>query len=732
MTKRAARRIALLVIAGAALLAAHPSTTVQGFLSGIDGSTVFTVAPEPAERAADQEPAPPPATETQSQEPPPVTFRVEVNYVEVDAIVTDADGNPVTDLTIEDFEVLEDGAPQTVTTFSLVNLPVERAERPLFATAPIELDVQTNTTAEGRIYVIVLDDWHIAPDRTLIVKDALREFLERDFGVNDLGAVVYTSGRAADGQDFTNNPRLLLASVDKLTGRKLRSETLEIADLLNRPSRNPNAPFPTDPLELERSLHARSTMDAIRQLADFMAGVRGRRKAMILVSEGVEYNVFDPINNVSATIVQEETRDAVAAATRANVAIYAIDPRGLSAFVDTIEVAGTPGDDANREFSAVRSLQATLLLAQESLRYVSAETGGFAALNRNEFGDAFTRIVRENSTYYVLGYYPTNERRDGRFRRLQVRVNRPGVQVRFRNGYTAPRGRAEPPEVVAAASPLTAAVNDAVASPIPLGGLAMHVFAAAYKGEAPNASVVVAIEVAGDAFSFAEVEGTFRDRLEVTFTAVDTQGETRGGDRHVIVMNMKPDTVTRVRERGFRVVSKTDVPPGRYQLRVGAAEEGATRAGSVLYDIDVPDFYAPPFAMSGVSLTSAVAQGTLTVRPHDPLGDFLPGPPTAAREFQQDDVLALFAEFYENVPDAPPHSVDLTTTMQAEDGRVVFENREERSSTDLLGASGGHGYALQIPLSGFAAGTYLIHVEGRSRVSGPEAGASRDVVIRIR
>src|SRR5688572_8412573 len=125
----------------------------------------------------------------QPQEPPPVTFRVEINYVEVDAIVTDAQGNPVTDLTAADFEILEDGRPQAVTAFSLVNLPIERSERPLFAAAPIEPDVQTNTTAEGRIYLIVLDDLHTTFTNTPRVKRALGEFLERNFGSNDLAAV---------------------------------------------------------------------------------------------------------------------------------------------------------------------------------------------------------------------------------------------------------------------------------------------------------------------------------------------------------------------------------------------------------------------------------------------------------------------------------------------------------------------------------------------------------------
>src|SRR5262245_32166228 len=101
-----------------------------------------------------QQPPPPPSQPSPQQPTPPPTFRVEVNYVEVDATVTDAAGNPVSDLTAADFEVLEEGKPQKISAFSLVNIPVERAERPLFASAPIEEDVQSNRRANGRVYLI--------------------------------------------------------------------------------------------------------------------------------------------------------------------------------------------------------------------------------------------------------------------------------------------------------------------------------------------------------------------------------------------------------------------------------------------------------------------------------------------------------------------------------------------------------------------------------------------------
>jgi len=225
------------------------------------------------------------------QEGPGVTFRVEVNYVEVDAVVTDASGRIVTDLTQADFEVLEDGRPQKVAAFSLVNLPIERQVRPLFAGAPIEPDVGANTIAEGRIYMLVLDDLHTNFTSTARVRRFLRDFVENNFGANDLAAIVYTSGRATAGQEFTSRRRLLLEAIDRFSGRRLRSEALEMADELSR--RTDSSLDPTsdrdltrlDPLEAERAHEARSMLSSLRDLAAFMEGIRGRRKAMLLISE---------------------------------------------------------------------------------------------------------------------------------------------------------------------------------------------------------------------------------------------------------------------------------------------------------------------------------------------------------------------------------------------------------------------------------------------------------------
>src|SRR5204862_4273838 len=137
-----------------------------------------------------------------------------------------------------------------------------------------------------------------------------------NFGVNDLAAVVFTGGRAQDGQEFTNNPRLLLAAVDKVIGRKLRSPTLERLDEYNRQqqagSRNAGDPV-NDPVAFERVQNARNMLQSLQKLADFMAGLHGRRKAMVLVSEGIDYDIYDLFGNSgSASLVVDATRDAIA------------------------------------------------------------------------------------------------------------------------------------------------------------------------------------------------------------------------------------------------------------------------------------------------------------------------------------------------------------------------------------------------------------------------------------
>ncbi len=691
-----------------------------------------------------QQPAPP----APAQQAPPVTFRTEINFVEVDATVTDANGKPVTDLTEADFEVLEDGKPQKITTFSVVNIPIVRDDRPVVTAEPIERDVQTNERADGRLYLIVLDNWHTEPLNALRVKQSARAFIEQRMGTNDIAAVVHTNGRSTFGQDFTNNRRLLMASIDRFLGEKVPSATMERLDAFTsgRPSMSPGNPVNSrdrgmgDPLEMERGDRARRTLRSLQNLANYMAGIHGRRKALIFISEGLSYDLSDPWSAVDASIIADSVRDAIGAATRANVSIFAVDPRGLGTGTELgIEMGGVPGSNAtditgqavNTQGMGLSSLMTEARLGQISLQTIAEQTGGFAAINRNDFKNVFDRIVQETSAYYLLGYVPPSTKRDGKFHRISVKVKRPGLQVRSRKGYAAARGKA-PAEKPLPANASSPAMREAMNSPVPVAGLPMRVFAGAFKGTAPNASVAISVEVQASNFKYTDKGGQASNMLEVAFTPIDAGGNLKTGKKSRATLAFKPDALAAANRFGVRVLSALDLVPGRYQLRIAANEEGGGQTGSVLYDLEIPDFFKAPLTMSGVALTSLAAQQVVTVGSEGMIAPLVVGPTTATRDFSTSDTLALFVEVYENAAGSTPHKIDLSTTIRSSDGRVVFESKEERSSTELQAGRGGYGYTPQIPLKGVQPGTYLLHVEAKSRAGKEPMGVGRDIEIRVR
>lgn len=656
------------------------------------------------------------SAQTQTQAPPAQPrFRVEVNYVEVDAVVTDAQGNFVRDLTRDDFVVLEDGKPQQVTAFTVVDVPIERADAPLLAPDVIP-DVRSNEREfNGRIYLIILDDLHTAPLRSIRVKVAARQFIERYVGANDLVAVVSTSGRSDASQEFTNSKARLLRAVDSFMGQKPRSATLEKLDQYNIRRGSPAANDPLrDPMAFERAAKARNMLDTLTNASTWMANIHGRRKAIVLIGEGIDYDITNPFENQDASVIQNDLRDAIAAATRSNVTIYSVDPRGLATSGDeTIELSGYTEDPSLRLDG--RGLQDEVRLSQDSLRTLSQETGGFAVLNANDFRTGFERIQRDNSTYYLIGYYSSNERRDGRYRKLEVRLKRPGLTVRARKGYVAPRGRDTRPPAKAAG--VNADLADALASPVPASGLPMAVAAAAFKSVAPNASVLVTMELAGRDLPFTSKNGVMHNQIEVTALAIDRKGKLHSIPAATLQLNLSPQTHEAVVARGLRVTQRMPLAPGQYTLRIGAREQNGGAVGTISYDLDVPDFYKSPLSMSGVVLTSRAASQRPTAAPDADLKDILPGPPTALREFVPADTLAAFAEVYDTQGNIA-HKVDITASVKADGGRQVFSQTEERGTEEMQGARGGFGYRVDIPLKDLAPGAYVLTVEARSRLSG--------------
>jgi VWFA-related protein len=665
---------------------------------------------------------------------PPVTFKVEVNYVEIDASVTDAQGHFVPGLTRDDFRIVEGGKPQTLTAFSMVDIPVTRPDPPLYAKNAIPPDVVSNRTPfEGRVFVLVLDDLNTSLTRTPRTRAAAHQFVERYIGANDVVAVVNTSGYGKAMQDFTSNRALALKAIDASMGNKAGSATSAALQdyAMNQglppgSGSNMNASFN----DMQRYNNARNTLDTVRAVSDYMAGMRGRRKAVVFFSEGLNYDLVNAISNRYATDLQHDLQSLIAAATRANVNVYTVDPRGLtSGLEDAIEIGSFPTDNS----ISTTQLMDEMRNEQDSMRTIADETGGFAVLNQNDFRDAFSRILADNSSYYVLGYYPTNEKRDGKFRNVEVTVSTPGLKVRTRRGYVAPvAAKKESAAKGTAAERTSPELLDALESPIAISGLTLSAFAAPFKGAGTNDAVVLAMEVDASIMKFApKPDGRYANDLEVTLYALDTKsGKVKDGAHDIVGVVLRPQ-VTEMRSP-FRVVRKLQLAPGRYQLRIGAKEAGG-KVGTVLYELEAPDFSKGPISMSGLSLSSGVSARIPTATPGGPLSDVLPAPPSASREFQRGDTIDLFAEVYDNLGSSTAHRVVINTTVLSDEGKTVFTTSDERRSDELKDskAGGGYGHTAKIPLASFAPGRYVLRLEARPTL-GKSEPISREVEFTVR
>jgi VWFA-related protein len=709
------------------------------------------------------------------------TFKVSVNVVDVDVTVKDAQGNFVTGLTAEDFEVFEDGKPQAIQTFSYIELPMERPDRFRFDGQPLPADVRSNRDVEsGRVYIILLDDLNVAPLRTGIVRRHARDFIERQFGPHDLAAVVVTSGRKDAAQEFTNDSALLLRAIDHFFGQRLQSAEMQRLDdyyqnqllsplndtvnkdndpqqsttVLNPITRNQSF----DPSNLERGHRAVGVLNTIESLSEFLEGVRGRRKALLWFSEGIDYPMADVFSSQSGSEILRATRDAVTAAGRANVNVYALDPRGLigmtTDFVDNMK-AGAPdvmGTDPSRPvgtpFSGTQALLGEMRLTQDSLRTLAEGTGGFAAVDTNSFVDSFDRITEANSRYYLLGYSPPAHPRDGRFHRIEVRTKRPGLQVIARRGYPSPSGKTvaerkqESLERWArdrrtggandTSTELRAALNSAVQQP----GLTLSVQASPFKGTAKEASVALTVELDGAALEFApQANGLFADTLEVSFFALNEDARAQRGIRAALNLAVRPETYQRVKAQGIRLNSRTTLAAGRYQLRVGARNPVSGRTGTVFYDVLVPDFGSAPLMMSGLLLSPLgdAAADVLTPQ-RDPLAEKLLGAPASSRRsFTQSETLSWMTEIYDNSGPKQPKQFDVSARLVDETGREIFASRDV-----LANGQGGvpkwqtFAYTGRIPLKDIRPGRYLLRVEAIDRSAASRQAAGAQTVITVR
>jgi VWFA-related protein len=624
---------------------------------------------------------------------------VEVNFIEVDALVVDDHGNFVKDLTLEDFEILEDGVPQEIATFRYIDMPVTRVTAPVKEMPSIVSDVGTNEAPEeSRIYVLVLDDLHTAGQRSGLVRQVARDFIENWMAEGDWVAVTNTSGNAEASHDFTDNRRILLETIDKFNGEKLRPITMEQLEVLKQIQAELDPDLAIMQMEAvyeEHAYRARAALDHLRAVSRMLGNIEGRRKALVYVSEGMAYDIQDYMSSTTATEVFKDVEAAVGEAGLHNVSFYTLDVRGLgagsgegvmfsqspAALAQDETVMSAIGDlgsyalnteverlleTASRGVEA--SIQEEVQRSQDSLRILSDQTGGIAVVNKNDLGEGLQQIVEDNSRYYLLGYYPDHDLTDGKYRQIEVRVKRPDVKVRTRKGYISSK-------TTATEAGASDALSEVLNSTLPTPGIPLRVFAAPIGLNKEKATVPVVLESSIDGFHFTENDGKLNDRVEMSVWVLNNKGEVVDEQTRAYDLIIRPEIRDLMLEDGFRSMLVLDLPPGSYRLRIGVHETGAARTGSIHYDLDVPETSDDEAVMSGVFLTSRRdSQIPLAAREEEKKR--VPVIPSTRRRFTPDDELLAYAEAVEAREESAQTGLTIQALIRNAGGEVVAQFSE--------------------------------------------------------
>jgi len=561
--------------------------------------------------------AEPPASAPSPSPSPAAAFPSKVELVTVDAVVVDAKGRAVPGLRQSDFTVLENGTPQAVTSFEAVQLPA----LPAAPTTARRLPYSTNTSPEarqGRTFLIVFDDIHLSTAQALRAKAAVGEFLRTGVRAGDRVTLVATGGEAWWSARMPEGRDALVTILKRLDGRytpdsspdritdweALRIMAYDDPDVayavqrrfdsvgsMGRESsgdrqysdstRTQSSVGIIDPYVRTRAQEAylkalsrrRITMAVMTRALRALAETRGR-KAMVLVSQGF---VYEPD--------LAEMKDLVEASLRVNVPIYFIDTRGLQALPDFMTA----------EFKAPFDVQDTIAVLADVTREaegsedIALDTGGFVVKNTNDLAAGILRVSAESQAYYLLGYTPADARRDGKYRRIEVRLSPSagrGLKVRARRGYYAPRDNA-PPAPGREGDPEIARALD---SPFERRELPLRVAAYAFdQALSERSNVVVATEIDIHELPLPLQDGRYTGTLAYLLEIQHRETGEIVRDDQKIEMAVRPETRESLARSWYLFSRDVTLPKGGYQARVVVRDLGSGRIGSVIHDFEVPD-----------------------------------------------------------------------------------------------------------------------------------------------
>ncbi len=642
------------------------------------------------------------------------TFHAETELVLVNVTVRDKTGKFVRDMKPGDFQVKEDGKPQQVVSFDIENtdavpaFDVAQAEPFDGSPSPIPNSVSPRPMANSefndrRLIVLFFDLSGMEPDEIDHSVAAAQNYVDKQMAPADLVSIVSLGSSLQVNQDFTSDQAFLKKALQALNpGAGQGFEEGSTGTTEGTP--DTGGSFTADDTEYN-IFNTDRRLEALRSVAERLSHVQ-QKKSLIYFSSGIDRTGIEN---------QSELRAATNAAVRANVAFYTMDIRGLQALV-----AGGEAQNASLRGTSPYSGQSTLnalnsnFTTQETLVTLAADTGGRAFLDSNDFSKVFKGVQEDTSTYYVLGYHSSNPAQDGRYRRITISLNRPGLKIEYRRGYYAPADYQH-----STREDRERQLDEELNSELPATDLPLYLAAGYFRTGENKFFVPISLAVPGSQIPFTSNSNQDKATLDVIGMALDSNQRQVGDMRDTVKLAV--NTSAEVRRKNVQYDNGFILTAGKYHLKFVVRENQTGRMGSFETDVEIPDLKTQPLKMSSVVMSSQIQPAKNTGNNNDPLvrngSEIIP---SVTHVFSTSQHLYLYYEVYDpgraSAGDGKPKAGDdkgirVLTNIAFFQGKVkAYEsplqeaqeiNSRERKATI---------FQLDVPLAQFKPGFYTCQV----------------------
>ncbi len=613
-------------------------------------------------------------------------------------------GELVQGLKQSDFSIYENGKQQQIETFDFESVdkatPLNEATVSGLAAGGAGNGSKAVVVAKPedlrnhRLIVMFFDLTSMQPEDLDRSVEAAQAFLKEKMQPADLVALVSLGDTLKVDQDFTADKNALINEVGVYNGTE--GQGFALGATANSNQTEDTTGYTPDESEYN-DINTDRELFALRAVSKSLEKIT-EKKSLLYFSGGIQR---DGIEN------QASLRSAINAAVRANLAIYSVDTRGLQAIspLGDASTGSLRGTGAYNGGAITNNMNANFA-TQEVMATLSTDTGGKAFFDSNDFAPAFAQVERDTSAYYAIGFRSTNPARDGKYRKLTIKINRPGVKLEYRPGYYAPADFKH-----SGNEDREHELEEQVASDLPATDMAVYMDAMYFRLDENRFFVPVSLIVPGSQIPF--VKGGDKDKatLDIIGSVIDEVKRPIGHARETVKLNLDPSL--QARQKNIQYTTSFNLPPGKYQMKFVVRENQTGRMGSFEAAITLPDMRKAPLKISSIVLASLRQPS----KKQDPLvrngEEYVPN---ISHVFRQDQHLYLLYEIYgpareKAAVDAPKGTkpgISLLSSLELIQGPTkVYETPLVQARAINVEGRDAVAIELDVPLAALKPGPYL-------------------------